>query len=177
MSRLTPLVLLAGLAGFAAAGDTPPTPAKMPKFKDHLTVLDPIVGRLKAVGGDTLTVVMPEYTVKQTSRKRPPTVKSKDVEHTLTLHPEALVRWSKKPDRKDDKGKPKPYTPAEMKILQAPVGAPGYLGDKQELLAGQVVEITLLVPARIPPDNLTEEDYRIKWVVIQGSPTDAKPKK
>ena len=177
MSRLMTLLLVAGLAGLTAAGDAPPIPAKLPKFKDHLTVPDPISAKLKAVDRDTLTVVLPEYTFKQTSRKRPPTVKAKNVEHTLTLHAEALVRWSRKPDRRDDKGKLKPYTVAEMKILQAPVGAPGYLGDKQELLAGQTVEITLLVPAKILPENLTEDDYRIKWVVIQGSPTDAKPKK
>lgn len=179
MSRPMPLVLLAGLAGLAVAADDPAPPAKLPKFKDYMTLPDAIVTKLKDVEDDTLTVLLTEVNIRQTSRKRPPTVKTKEREFTFTLHPDALVRWSKKPDRRDDKGRPKPYSPAEMKVLQSPTGAPGYLGDRQELAAGQVVELTLLVPTKKLPDDLREEDVRIKWVVIQGAPPDpkdAKPK-
>ncbi len=176
MSRITSLLLLAGVVGLAAADDPAPPLPKLPKFKDYTALPDVVRGKVKSAKGDTVTVVVPELSIGRSSgrSKRPPTVKEKDVEHTLTLHPDALVRWSKRPDHTDDKGKPKPYTSAELKLLMTPVGAPGILGDKTELTAGQTVEITLLVPNKVKPDEFTEQDYRIKWVVIQGTPPDPK---
>ena len=176
MSRITPFLLVAGFAGLAAADDPAPPPPKLPKFSDYTALPEVVRGKVKSVKDDRLTVVVPELSIGRTSgrSKRPPSVKEKEVEHTLTLHPDALVRWSKRPDRKDDKGKPKPYTPAELKHLMAPVGAPGILGDKTELAAGQTVELTLLVPTKVKPEEFTEQDYRIKWVVIQGVPPDPK---
>ena len=175
MPRLATLMLIAGLVGGSLADDKPP-PAKMPRFKDYTALPDPVVGKVKAAEDDTVTVVVPEYSVRTPGgrSKRPPAVSAKEVEYTLTLHEDALVRWSKKLDRKDAKGRRKEYTPAEMKRLQAPLGAPGYLGDKLELAKGQTVEITLLLPTKVKPEELTVQDYRIKWIVIQGSPPDPK---
>jgi hypothetical protein len=180
MSRLLPLALVFGLAGLSSADDPAPAPppAKLPAFKGYMTLPDTVTTKLKAVDGDTLTITLTERDAargRPLGRKGRPTPQTRPAEHTLTLHPDALVRWSKKPDRKDDKGKSKPYTPAEMKILQSPAGAPGILGDKLELLAGHTVELTLMVPAKKPAEELTEDDYRVKFVVIQGSPTDPKP--
>ena len=181
MSRLAAVAAFVALAGLATADDPPPPLPKLPKFKDYTTLPDAVRGKVKSAKDDTLTVVLPEYTLSRSTgssrSRRPPTVKEKDVEHTLTLHDEALVRWSRKPDRKDDKGRPKPYTPAELKQLYAPAGAPGVLGNKLELAAGQTVEITLLLPTKVRPDELTEQDLRVKWVVIQGAPSDAPAKK
>lgn len=175
MSRLTPLVLVAGLAGLAAAEDPAPPPPKLPTFKGFTAQPDPIKAKVKSTKDDTLTVLLPELSLKRSySRRRPPTVQEKEVEHTLTLHPDALVRWSKQPERKDDKGKPKPFTSAELTRLRAPAGAPGYAGEKTELAPGQTVELTLLVPNKVSPEEMTEQDYRIKWVVIQGAPPDPK---
>ena len=178
MCRLTSLVFVLGCVGLVAADDPAPPLPKLPKFKDYTALPDVVRGKVKSAKDDKLTVLVPEYSLSRSGfssrSRRPPTVKEKEVEHTLTLHPDALVRWSKKPDRKDDKGKSKPYTPAELKLLMAPVGAPGILGDKTELAAGQTVELVLLVPNKVPADEFTDQDYRIKWVVIQGTPPDPK---
>ena len=155
-----------------------PTPeaveAALTEVASRQKELEPVTEDRGAQAGDTLTVVVPEYSLSGGSQKRPPTVKSKEVEHEFTLHEEALVRWSRKPDRKDDKGRAKPFTPAEMRVLQAPPGAPGFLGDKLELAPAQTVELTLLVPAKVRPEELTTQYYRVKWVVIQGAPPDPK---
>lgn len=176
MSRLMPLALLAGLAGLALADDPAATPAKLPRFKDYVEFPDRPVGKVKAVEDDTVTVLLPEITVRQTSRRRPPTVKGKLVEYTVTLHPEALVRWAKLPDNRDDKGRLKPLAAAELRRLKSPPGAPGYLGDRKDVLPGQTVELTLLVPVRKASEELQPDDLRVKFVVIQGSPTDPKPR-
>lgn len=103
MSRMTTFVLVASLAGLAAA-EEPAPPAKLPRFKDYLEFNDRPVGKVKAVDGDVLTMMLPEISVRQTSRRRPPNVQTKMVEHTFTMHTDALVRWSKKPDHFAAKG-------------------------------------------------------------------------
>lgn len=179
MSRLAACLLLAGVVGLSAvADDTPPLP-KLPKFKDFTALPRPVAGKVKAVKDDTLTITATEFSVKPSSgrSRRPPSVKEKEVEYTLTLHPDALVRREQKPTKSDDKGRRKEFTPAEMRRLKAPAGAPGYAAELTDLTAGQAVEVVLLLPAKIKSTEVVEQDYRVKWVVIKSTPTGPDDKK
>jgi hypothetical protein len=178
MSRLAVCMLAAGLVTASAGADDPP--AAMPKFKGFTALPQPVVGVVKKSKGDELTITTSEFSVKPSSSGRGrPSVSGKEVEHTFTFHEDALVRWERKPEQKDEKGRRKEPTPAEMKKLRSPAGAPGFAAGRDDLAAGQVVEVALLLPAKAKPADVVEQDYRIKWVVIKPAAErkPAEPKK
>ncbi len=79
---------------------------------------------------------------------------TKDVE--LQTTDEVKVRQAHPPEAFDDKGKPKKYTPKELKELRGPdPKLPGYNAEFSDLREGQIVTITLVkkkdAPAKLPP--------------------------
>ncbi len=79
---------------------------------------------------------------------------TKDVE--LQTTDEVKVRQAHPPEAFDDKGKPKKYTPKELKELRGPdPKLPGYNAEFSDLREGQYVTVTLVkkkdAPAKLPP--------------------------
>jgi hypothetical protein len=79
--------------------------------------------------------------------------------HTVDIETadDLKVRMANPPIAFDEKGKPKKYTPAELKELKGDPKLPGYAGDFDSLRPGQIVTIKLMKMKDTPKAKPTKD--------------------
>lgn len=167
MKRLCAALFAASCLGLAAADDKKPTTLPGGKvdwglYVDHVK----IAGEIDKVSESGMTLATTRYIPRGKGK-----VDTKVEKTDYQYHDNALVRWVKAPPKLDIKGKKTSYTEKEMKELKAPPGSPGYAAAKSDLAKGSKVELQLMRPKGVSADKLVSTDYKIKYVVIQDTPT------
>jgi hypothetical protein len=137
-------------AGLLALALTLPAFAVDPPAKDQYKPVNQLAGKVAKVDTQesTITLKVEEVNLRPTGRRVRAEGKEKDVD--LTLAPEVKVRTAVKPERHDEGGKPKPYTPQELEKLRAKDVPPSlgkfYVTDMNAVAAGQTVQVFIGVP-------------------------------
>ena len=89
-------------------------------------------------------------------------------DYELEYLPESLVRTKSLPTKFDGDGKKATYSEKERDELKVPYTVPGYRAAKADLTAGTVVELFVIRDKSIPAAKVTENDLRLKYVLILG---------
>lgn len=89
-------------------------------------------------------------------------------DYELEFVPESLVRVKTLPTKTDENGKKVNYTEKEREELKTPAGVVGYAASKLDLTPGTIVEVYVIRDKNIPTAKATEDDLRVKYVVILG---------
>ena len=108
------------------------------------------------------------------NRPNQPQVQWKEQHHDYDLEyvADSLVRTRSLPPKYDDKGEKAPHTQKEIDELRTPPGVPGYAASRFDLTPGTVVDLHLMRKSSSAA-KATEDDLRIKYVVILGRNTNA----
>ncbi|HJZ56237.1 MAG TPA: hypothetical protein VKE74_14820 [Gemmataceae bacterium] len=178
---------------------TPPMTIKAPDFSNYTNVAD-VVGEVIKSNDKAITLRV-TWMVAQPSKSRPrlsannrnfqnpyssgrnnhPQLKQEHHDYELEYVPESLVRIKTLPPKFDDNGKKTFYSAKEMDELRQPYTAPGYSASKGDLTPGTIVEVHVIRDKSIPAAKASEDDLRLKYVVILGHdphpPKDTSPPK
>jgi hypothetical protein len=104
-----------------------------------------VTGRLLRIGGGgsfTLQVVQASVQPPGPKGKGRPRVKQEAKDYQLQAADDVVVRVLERPYKFDDKGKPIPWTPEELKELKGPdARLPGYHSEFDSLKPGQFVTV------------------------------------
>lgn len=159
---LAALGLFVGLALMAGAAE--PKKADWSGYVD----LGTITAEIKKIDKDYtfIEVVTPPGTP-QPGVKGP-----KQQKYNVSFAENGLVRWIKLGKKTDEKGRKTAFSDKERELAKQPRGAPGYAASKSELSSGQIVQITLVRSKDLKPNEVTTNDYKIKYIVIVGEDTD-----
>jgi hypothetical protein len=161
-----------------------------PPAKDQYKPVTTLTGRIANfdAGDGTLSLKVVETQLRPQGRG----VRAEQKERTedLTLAGEVKVRTAKPPERTDDNGKAKPYTPRELEKLRArDVPGKWYVADLKAVQKGQTVTVMLGVPKDAVAPKSKEKDslaaaaagkdkpavYEI--VIVADAPPEPKEKK
>ncbi len=172
MKLVTLALFAAAAAGLAHAADEKkddkkPAAAGKIDWGEYVDYTE-AAGTVAKLGEAGFTLKVSQLYASGSSRRPRLRVRAETID--LTFHDAGLVRWAKPPPRPDAKGKKVPYSEAELKALKQPAGAPGYAADRADLQARMAVTVVVMRPKNIPADGLTEQDYRVKYVVLLGDP-------
>jgi hypothetical protein len=162
-------------AGTSAADDTKTpakeTPTKAPDFSKYVYVKD-VTGEVVKADDKKITVRISGTGLKaQPNPKARPMVVEMHTDYEYTFLPESLVRTLVLPPKPEENGKKVPYTPKEKEALKIPVGVIGYVAATSDLTKGTTVNVILVREKSISASKATDDDLRIKYVVIQPPPT------
>ncbi len=172
---------------FSAAEDK----SKAPDWSKYTQVTD-LVGEVQSADEKKLTlrVTWYETQVQGGNNRRPPltgnnrnfrnpyapnmnrpkvTVKERHHDYVLEFLPESLVRTKTLPPKYDEKNRRVNYTAKELQELRSPPGVVGYAASVNDLRPGTVVEVWLVRDKNIPAAKVTEDDLRVKYVLILSS--------
>ncbi len=145
-------------------------PTKAPDFSKYTFVKD-VTGEVVKADDKKLTVKVSWTMLKPgANAKAPPTAVPMSKEYDFTFLPESLVRTEFLPPKFDDKGKKVAYTQKEKDALKLPMKVPYYAASMSDLTKGTLVNVTLVRDKSIPASKVTDDDSRIKYVVIQPPP-------
>jgi hypothetical protein len=157
-----------------STADDAKTPAKAPDFSKYVYVKNQTGEVVKA--DDKKISITYKWTVNtQPNPKFAPRFVEKHQDYEFQLLPESLVRSSFLPKKVDDKGKKVEYTQKEKDALKTPIGVTGYAASTSDLTPGTLVDITLIRDKSIAGAKATDEDLRVKYVIIQPPTTAATP--
>lgn len=201
-----PTVSLAADDKDTAAKPPPLPPLKAPDYSGYTPVGD-VVGEVVKCGDDSVTIrVTWMVSQRSQSRSRPrlssgnrnyrnpysmnrtrTTLKPEHHDYQLEFVPESQVRFRQLPPKFDEQGKKTNYTAKELDQLKQPFSLPGYRAEKSDLVPGTVVELYVMRDKSIPAAKASENDLRVKYLIILGqdpnppkditSPSKAPPKK
>lgn len=154
-------VVLAGgllLLGSSRPGQTA-EPVDWSKFHSS----GKVKGVVEKIDKDTLTVSFPKLERNPTGgyrggRNRRPSVRVGHEDLEFAFADQGLVRWEKLPKKTDGTD----HTAKEREEAKKPVGATGYAAGREDLKAGQIVELHLVHPSNITDSKLTAKDIVIK---------------
>jgi len=152
-----------GLAGLTVAGDDP-KPAKQDwsGYVFHSTM----TGTVDRPNKDGV-FIKSKRTIPGTTPQAKPKVVTERLQ--FPYGDKTLVRWKALPQKFDEKGKKIiTRTDKELKELKLPPGATGYAAERTDLVAGQIVEITMMRPKEIPLAKVDFQDLVVKQIVITG---------
>ena len=107
-------------------------------------------------------------TLARMASRNQPKMKEEHHDYVLEYVPESQVRRKSLPDKLDADGKKGFYTPKEQDELKQPYGVPGWRAEKGDLVPGTVVEMVVMRDRTIPQSKATEDDLRIKHVILLG---------
>jgi hypothetical protein len=159
---------------------------KAPDYSGYANVAD-VVGEVVRNTDKTLTFRV-TWMVTQPSKSRPhlsansrnfhnpyssnrnahPHLKAEHHDYQLDYVPESLIRFKHLPPKTDANGKKASYTEKEMDELKQPYSIPGYQASASDLTPGTIVEVHVIRDKTIPAAKATENDLRVKYVVILG---------
>lgn len=99
-----------------------------------------------------------------------PKIVHKEMHHDYELEfvPESLVRTKTIPTKLDEKGVRVNLNQKELDEFRAPAGAPWYAASPADLVPGTIVDFIVIHDKKIPNAKVTENDLRLKYVVILG---------
>jgi len=145
-------------------------PTKAPDFSKYTYVKD-VAGEVVKSDEKKLTVKVSWTMLKPNPNpKVAPTAVPMSKEYDFTFLPESLVRTQVLPPKLDDKGKKVAYTQKEKDALKLPMGVPNYAASMSDLTKGTPVNVILVRDKSIPSSKVTDDDSRIKYVIIQPPP-------
>jgi len=145
-------------------------PTKAPDFSKYTYVKD-VTGEVVKAEDKKLTVKVSWTMLKPGANpKAAPTAVPMSKEYDFTFLPESLVRMQVLPPKLDDKGKKVAYTQKEKDALKLPVGVPNYAASMSDLTKGTPIVVILVRDKSIPASKVTDDDSRIKYVIIQPPP-------
>jgi hypothetical protein len=108
-------------------------------------------------------------------------IKTEHHDYKLEYVPESLVRIKHLPPKTDENGKKVPYSEKERDELKVPYSVIGYQASKSDLKKGTIVEVFVIRDKKIAAEKVTEDDLRIRYIVILGEdpnpPKDGPPSK
>lgn len=165
---------LASLPAVTCSADDAKTAAKAPvtkapDFSKYKFIKD-MTGEIVKADENKITV-----RVKWTKATPNPNPKAKVVPKTTEMHqdydfqmlPESLVRTRVLPPKLDDNGKKVAHTQKEKDTLKLPTGYPGYAATVTDLKGGSNVYVYLVREKSISDSKATDDDLRVKYVVIE----------
>lgn len=171
---LAGLALTLGLVALAPADDTGKKPAAKPPTWAGYVPYSTVELLVKSATETEVEVIVPGAAVLSRSGSyRSPRLyikQGKPETVTLTFHEDGVVRWAKLPPKVDARGKKVSRTLREVEGLKLPRWATGYAADRSDLTVGQAVELVLLRPKALKPDELRPADLRIKQATILTDP-------
>jgi hypothetical protein len=145
-------------------------PTKAPDWSKYVYVKD-ITGEVQKADDKKVTIRVKWLAPKGAAvRGRPPQVQEQHKDYDYQFVPESLVRFQKLPPKTDDKGKNVEYTVKEKDALKVPPGVTGYVAAVEDLKVGTIVNVTLVREKSVSADKATEDDNKIKYIVIQPPP-------
>lgn len=163
-------VVLAGgllLLGLSRPGQTA-EPVDWSKFHSS----GKVKGVVEKVEKDSLTISVPKLERNpnggyRDARHRRPSLRVGHEDLEFGFADQGLVRWEKLPKKADGTD----HTAKEREEAKKPVGATGYAAEREDLKAGQIVELHLVHTSNITDSKLTAKDIVIKYAVIEGETT------
>lgn len=103
---------------------------------------------------------------------RQPQAKEHHKDYTFGYAEAGLARWLKLGPKTDANGKRVEFTAKEREQLRAPQAAPGWAADRNEVSAGQRVELFLVRPKSVPLSKAQLGDLKIKYALMLGADND-----
>jgi hypothetical protein len=107
-------------------------------------------------------------------RVKVPNVTEGHKDYDYQMLPESLVRSRMLPIKLDENGKKVAHTQKEKEALKLPMGYPGYAATLADLKAGANVYVYLVRDKSISEAKATDDDLRVKYVVIEPPPETTK---